>query len=405
MPIRLSHLTLTSLSRARRWPGFVAVLLAIEFLDEFVFGLREAAWPLIRDDLDLSYVQVGILIGAPGVVSGLVEPVLGILGDAGRRRAIILIGGVTFTAGLLATAAAPSFAAMLVAFVVLYPASGAFVSLSQASLMDFDPRRHEQLMARWTLAGSLGVVAGPLALGAGIFLGLGWREMFVAMALMSGVILLLARPHPFATAHEHEPMSFRESAAGAVRALRRGVVWRWLAILELSDLMLDVLLGFLALYLVDEAGASNSQAALAVGVWATVGLAGDALLIPLLERVPGVRYLRVSAVIVFVLFPLFLLVPWFWPKVAILAVLGLLNSGWYAIPQGRLYSTMPGQSGSVMAITSALGVVTYAVPVALGLIADIAGIGNMMWLLLLGPLVLVLGLPRHDTVALAETRE
>lgn len=29
-------------------------LLAIEFLDEFVFGAREAAWPLIRTDLGLS---------------------------------------------------------------------------------------------------------------------------------------------------------------------------------------------------------------------------------------------------------------------------------------------------------------------------------------------------------------
>jgi hypothetical protein len=34
--------------------GAVATLLAIELLDELVFGAREAAWPLIRDELSLS---------------------------------------------------------------------------------------------------------------------------------------------------------------------------------------------------------------------------------------------------------------------------------------------------------------------------------------------------------------
>ena len=41
---------------------FIIILLAIEFLDEFVFGAREAAWPLIRDELTLSYGQVGLLL-------------------------------------------------------------------------------------------------------------------------------------------------------------------------------------------------------------------------------------------------------------------------------------------------------------------------------------------------------
>lgn len=60
---------------------FVLTLLAIEFLDEFVFGAQETAWPLIRTDLGLSYAQVGMLLGLPGVVGNLVEPVIGILGD------------------------------------------------------------------------------------------------------------------------------------------------------------------------------------------------------------------------------------------------------------------------------------------------------------------------------------
>jgi len=44
---------------------FALTLLIIEFLDEFVFGAREAAWPLIRTDLNLDYVQIGLLLSVP----------------------------------------------------------------------------------------------------------------------------------------------------------------------------------------------------------------------------------------------------------------------------------------------------------------------------------------------------
>lgn len=110
---------------------FTLTLFAIEFLDEFVFGAREAAWPLIRSELGLSYAQVGVLLGVPGLVSSIIEPFLGILGDVGRRRVLILGGGVVFALSLLLTALSQNFPVLLLSFVLSFPASGAFVSLSQ----------------------------------------------------------------------------------------------------------------------------------------------------------------------------------------------------------------------------------------------------------------------------------
>ena len=69
---------------------FIIILLAIEFLDEFVFGAREAAWPLIRDELTLSYGQVGLLLSLPALASSVIEPILGILAGVGWRRALVL---------------------------------------------------------------------------------------------------------------------------------------------------------------------------------------------------------------------------------------------------------------------------------------------------------------------------
>ncbi|MBL7183544.1 MAG: MFS transporter [Anaerolineae bacterium] len=371
-------------------------LLAIEFLDEFVFGAREAAWPLIRTDLGLSYAQIGLLLGLPSLVSSIVEPFLGILGDIWRRRVLILGGGVVFGLALLLTALSQDFLVLLISFIIFYPASGAFVTLSQATLMDADSARHEQNMARWTFAGSLGVVAGPIALGTAATLNLGWRGLFLVFAGLTLIPLAMVYRFRFAIGQrESGKTDFRAGLVDALRALRRGEVLRWLTLLEFSDLMLDVLLGFLALYLVDVAGATPAQAGAAVAVWTGLGLLGNLLLIPLLERVRGLCYLRLSAVVELVLFPAFLLAPGFWAKLVLLGLLGFFNTGWYSILKAQLYSAMPGQSGTVMTVGNVFGLVGGLIPLGLGLVAERFDLVATMWLLLLGPVALLVGIPKH----------
>ena len=378
-----------------RTAAFTFTLLAIELLDELVFGAREAAWPLIRTDLGLNYAQVGLLLALPSLVGSLVEPFLGILGDIWRRRVLILGGGVVFVLALLLTALSQDFLVLLISFIIFYPASGAFVSLSQATLMDTDPARHEQSMARWTFAGSLGVVAGPVALGAAAMLNLGWRGLFLVFAGLT--LIPLAMVYRFRSAvgqRQSERTNFKAGLVDALRALRRGEVLRWLTLLQFSDLMLDVLLGFLALYLVDVVGATPAQAGAAVAVWTGLGLLGNLLLIPLLERVRGLRYLRLSAVVELALFPAFLLAPGFWAKLVLLGLLGFFNTGWYSILKAQLYSAMPGQSGTVMTVGNVFGLVGALVPLGLGLVAERFDLTVTMWLLLLGPLALLIGIPK-----------
>ena len=371
------------------------LFLLIEFLDELVFGAAEAAWPLIRTDLNLTYAQVGLVLGLPAILAGFVEPFIGILGDVWKRRALIVGGGLCFALALLSMGLASSFPMLLIAWAGFAPASGAFVSLSQATLMDSDPQRHEQLMARWTLAGSLGVVLGPLALTAAIGLRTGWRGVFMALAALALCFTALTWRQRFPqAATSSEDANLMAGLHGALKALQRGEVWRWLILLTFSDFMLDILLGYLALYLVDVAGVSETSAGLAVAVWSGVGLLGDALLIPLLQRVRGLAYLRYSAAIMLALYPLFLLAPVFEVKLLVLALMGLFNSGWYAILKGQLYSALPGQSGTVMAIDAAFSPIAALAPIGLGLIAQRMGLSAAMWLLLLGPAALLIGLPR-----------
>ena len=371
--------------------------LLIEFLDELVFGVNEAAWPLIRTDLQLSYLQIGLLLSVPGIVSAVIEPFLGILGDVWKRRLLILGGGIFFALACLLTGLSTGFVILLFALCVFYPSSGAFVSLSQAALMDTEPSRHEQNMARWTFVGSLGVVLGPLLLSGMAFIGFGWRGVFIVLAGLTVLVLLFVWQRvPTASENISALPCFSEVWSGvraALSVLRRGEVLRWLVLLQFSDLMLDVFLGFLALYFVDVTSLKAGQAALGIVVWSGLGLLGDFLLISLLERVRGLDYLRLSVLFELLLFPAFLLVHDLVIKFILLGLLGFFNSGWYAILKGRLYSSMPGQSGTVMTLDNVFGLLGKLLPFGIGLAAQFFGLRLAMWLLMLGPIALLLGLP------------
>jgi len=64
----------------------LAAALAVELVDELVDGTKSAALPLIRQSLDLSYGQIGLLASVPLLLGGLLELPLGVLAGHGRRR-------------------------------------------------------------------------------------------------------------------------------------------------------------------------------------------------------------------------------------------------------------------------------------------------------------------------------
>ncbi|HEX9385728.1 MAG TPA: MFS transporter [Anaerolineales bacterium] len=374
------------------------IYLLIEFIDELVFGVGETAWPLFRNDLHLTYTQIGLLLSLPGIIAAFIEPFIGILGDVWKRRALIIVGGILFSLSLFMTSASYSFLFLLASFILFFPSSGAFVSLSQANLMDSDTARHEQNMARWTFAGSLGVLSGPLLLGLFVYFGLGWRGTYAALASFSILCLLAALrylpPDPISTSSFPSLRVVFDGFRAAFASLKRVEVWRWLLLLEFADLMMDVLFSYLALYFVDVARATEAQAGIAVTVWLAMGLITDFLFIPFIDRQKdSIQFLRITAFMELFAFAIFLLMPGFIPKLIVVIAVNLFNTGWYPILQGRLYSSLPGQSASLMAIGSVTAPLAKFFPFLIGFLADQFGLQTAMWILLLGPLALLIGLP------------
>ncbi len=399
-----SHITVILSSFLKGVASLMALFLLIEFFDEFNYGVGNAALPAIRNDLGFKYLQVGLLLGLPGILNTFIEPVLMLLGDTPYRKHIMLGGGLAIALSLAAIATAHNFLWVLLGTVIAFPASGAFVSLAQATLMDANPGREPQMMARWTVAGSVGNLLGPLLLAGGFALGFGWRWVYFGMAGMCLVLVAI-------TWRQHIPVQPRVQQAskggqsmpdllhGLWGALRNTRLLRWMLLLPISDLLLDVLTGYLPLYFTDVSGFTVAQASLMMSVLMAAGLVANIVLIPILEKYPGRKLVRLSAAVTGVLYAAWLLAPWLWAKVALIILIKLVSLGWYEVLQGEAFATLPGRSGTVMAINSVFGLLAGGIAFGVGWVAARAGLPAAMWLLLAGPICLVLFVPRHHSMA------
>src|SRR6185437_6005830 len=175
------------------------------------------------------------------------------------------------------------------------------------------------------LAGSAGALAGPLLLTAVLAAGGSWRAGFLALALFAGLAWLGAcrrrTPEPPVTEaaadEPEEPRPWTERARETLVALRTWKTLRWLLLIEVANLLVDVFTGFLALYLVDVVHLPPAGAALAS-----------------------------------LLYPAFLLVPGVVPKLAALAGLSAATATWYPVLQARLYGSLPGRSPVAVTLSS-----------------------------------------------------
>jgi FSR family fosmidomycin resistance protein-like MFS transporter len=177
-------------------------------------------------------------------------------------------------------------------------------------------------------------------------------------------------------------------------AMRNPQLMRWMLLLPISDLLLDVLTGYLPLYFTDVTGFSNAQASLMMSALMLAGLISNIVLIPMLEKFPGRKLVRLSALITGIFYAIWLIVPWLWAKIGLIILIKLVTMGWYEVLQGEAFAAVPGKSGTVMAISSLIGLLDGGIAFLIGWVASHAGLPAAMWILLLGPISLVLFVPK-----------
>jgi MFS family permease len=359
----------------------VVSLLVAGFADETVAFLPFGALESLRDDLGLSYAGAAALLALyPGI--GLVGGVFGVLADRYSRRLIAAGGALGYAAGLLLFAAGTNVPMLVAAVAVMGFAGDAMVRAIDVALVDVAGDRLELAVARTTLLGTIGDLAGPALLAACLTTGLGWRSAFVVAGLgMAGYgVLLASQPLPAPTraagvAPDGDAHPRHE--VGAVvrdpRVLRLGLL------AALVDVFDEPFLAFAIAYLVTTGGQPAGVAALTAGV----GLAGGVAAAAWASRVEraeitpsAVATLLVAGVGAIVLAP--------HPVLAALGAAGVgaaVNLAWISL-EARVLRLRPGQAGTTSAVVSAVAQLAVLVPLVAGALADRAGISTALLLYL-----------------------
>jgi MFS family permease len=160
-------------------------------LSHFLQLVLPPLFPLIREELGISYSTLGFVVTLFFVSSALLQPLAGFLVDrVGGRE--VLIGGVSFmTAGILIASLAQSTPALAVGLALMGVGNSVFHPADFSILNGaVSPSRLGYAFSAHGIAGSLGFAVAPL-FSATVAAFYGWHAALLAAAVV-GVAVLLA---------------------------------------------------------------------------------------------------------------------------------------------------------------------------------------------------------------------
>ncbi len=161
-----------------RWATF-GYLFTLYFILGGAETMMSPLFPLVQDDLDITESNLAAILAA--VSAGIAS--FNILGGISSRRlsnrALVRAAAVTLAAGMVISAAAPSFWVLLIGQGLLGAAFGIYFPPGLASVARLYPGTEGKAIAVWGQAYSFGLAAAALS----VFAGGGWRWVFVGCAV------------------------------------------------------------------------------------------------------------------------------------------------------------------------------------------------------------------------------
>lgn len=374
---------------ARRVSSVGLVLTSIDFFDELASGLPSAGAPELRSGLDTGvFVLTFVVFTAPQLFALVADTPLLVWAERRSRGPMVALGLFGMGLSLVLSGLARTPLEFGLAFALYHPASGLACSLAQASLMDHDPERREHGMTSWVLAGTLGDLFAPLAIWCAVVL----ADTFRAAWLVVGASLMVIAPLVARrTLPRVRPESDDDEAGGTFRAALRNVpLLFWVAGVGLCGLLDETLTTFGALWLAEQFDGSTTPVTVGLAACTAGGVLGLVVLQRILERFSPRILLALSCA-----GSVLVLAGWLGSdsvvgSTAWLFVLGVLIAWQYPLAQAQAYRAAEGSSGQVVVLSPLVSVLELVCPVALGLLADMAGLTAALVALSVQPVGLLL---------------
>ena len=349
--------------------------------------------PSVEGELALSHRGYAAFVFAvPLVLAAGLEAVFALLSDGRGRARMLVAAQAVLSIALLATSAARSAWSLTLGLAVAGAASGVACGAAQALLIvGAAPRDAERAMVRWTLFGAIGDVIAPLVTAGALALGFSYRA---AMAVVGIGVALQCAASVRATrsAAQRAARETREDGGDAeegapdsdapaplwlalATGARRPSLWMWLFAAAACTLLDEVIVAFAALRLERVQGATAWLATATAVTFSAGTVLGAALTDRAVTRWSSRAVMVGSAAACVLALAAFLATGSAVAAAVALFVVGVTCAPHHALAQSRAYAEMPNNPGTVQAIGQLFVVLDVALPLAIGVVADVSGLG------------------------------
>jgi len=356
-----------------------------------VNGIAIGAWisriPAIRDILDITTAQVGILLfaGAVGAIIGLLAAAATVHVLGARRTILValVLGAVALLVLSVGVSLVPSFplaATGMALFGLAWSLCDVAMNVEGAAV---ERRMGRTLMPWFHASWSLGSVAGAGSGAAAAFLSIapGFHITAVA-ALVAVTAVALPRLLPRAidadapVAVDGERTGFRAQLAAWTepRTLLLGALVLGMAFAEGSAN------DWLALAMKDDRGFDDGQAALLFGVFTAAMTIGRIAGVPLLDRFGRVPVLSVAIAMAALGLAIVIAVPATTVMIAGIVIWGLGASLGFPVGMSAAGDDPAGAAARVSAVATIAYCAFLVGPPVLGLVGEAVGILNSLWI-------------------------
>lgn len=358
----------------------VQVILAValgHLLNDLMQSLIPAAYPLLKQNLALSFSQIGLITFVFQGTASVLQPLVGLYTDRRPLPYAMAAGMASTGIGLVLLARADSFSLVLmaVAFIglgssIFHPEASRIARLAAGMRPGF-------AQSLFQVGGNAGSALGPLA-AAFVVMQRGQLsiEWFAAVALV-GMALLFGVGRWYVAVGAARALARKSRARAAVplpaATVRLGMIL--LILLMLSKFVYSVSLSsYYTFYLIEQYGLTVGQSQLCLFIFLASVAVGTIIGGPIGDRI-GRRRVILSSILG--ILPLTLMVPWLplVPSVVAVSLAGLILAS--AFPAMVVYAQdlMPQSTGMVAGLLFGLAFGIAALGAAgLGVLADHWGI-------------------------------
>lgn len=370
----------------------IGAIAVCHMLNDLMQSLIPAIYPILKDELALTFGQIGLITFVFQGVASLLQPVVGMVTDR-RPMPFSLVAGMGFTLiGLLLLSHAAAFWIVLVAVALVGLGSSVFHPESSRIARLAAGRRPGFAQSVFQVGGNAGSALGPL-LAAFIVVPFGQGSIgWFALVALAGMTVLWVVGRWYAGEGMRRLHGARRARAGHDLPQARVV----LAIVVLIALTFSKFVymasysSYYTFWLIDRFGVSVAQSQLFLFIFLLAVAVGTIIGGPIGDRIGRKRVIWVSILGVS---PLAMLVPHLplWPAVAVSALAGMVLAS--AFPAIIVYAQdlLPKKVGLVAGLFFGLAFGMGALgAAALGQIADATSIGHVFFLCSFLPLIGVL---------------